>query len=592
MKKELTKTHKQIRILKFIGAGLAVILLAMLLGLFALLIKVKGNISYVYNYMVGTRGSLPVVSGNSQGSGETAEEPYCTSNTDPSLYFSGTALEVNGVVTDSYSRAVPIEFTEEFLNNFTTHEGIITFRGNYGRSLSSYGTAAISEDKFDDATWNFKTGKFLKCDGVNYWSGNGWTGQPLAVKWDAKTRNLMDLYPSAKSKTNLVEVIYPGMDGKIHFLDMETGKETRDAINVGMTFKGTCSLHPDYPLLICGSGDSATGLFGEQVSARIFIYSLIDGQKLYEIGANDSFAPRIWHAYDSSPVFCTAADTVICPGENGLIYTVHLNTEYNPETGELRVDPDEIVKYAYYSKTADERFEDGEYGNGSGSESSAVVYDHYLFFGDNGGIFQCLDLNTMQPVWVQDLYEDINSSPVFETTEDGQKFIYVATTLKFHYDEHHLGEACIYKLNAMNGEIVWKKPYEVHTVLGLAGGFLSSGASGKGEISDYLFYSVSKVPDVDTAYIVAISKKTGEEYWRLELNCDAWSSGCLVYGTDGKARLVQCCGNGKILLLEAATGKTLDTISFGSNIEATPVVFGNRLVVGLRSENIIGVEIK
>jgi len=144
--------------------------------------------------------------------------------------------------------------------------------------------------------------------------------------------------------------------------------------------------------------------------------------------------------------------------------------------------------------------------------------------------------------------------------------------------------------DAMTGEIVWKKPYQVHTVLGLAGGILSTGACGEGIVSDYLFYAVSKVPSVDTSYIVAISKTTGEEYWRLELSCDAWSSGGLMYDTDGSVKLVQCCGNGDILLIDAKTGSVLSKKNFGSNIEATPVIFGNRLVVGLRSEYIIGVK--
>ena len=42
--------------------------------------------------------------------------------------------------------------------------------------------------------------------------------------------------------------------------------------------------------------------------------------------------------------------------------------------------------------------------------------------------------------------------------------------------------------------------------------------------------------------------------------------------------------------MNALTGTILDKMNFGTVIEATPAVFGNRLVVGLRSEKIIGVE--
>ncbi|MBP5653131.1 MAG: PQQ-like beta-propeller repeat protein [Lachnospiraceae bacterium] len=489
-----------------------------------------------------------------------------------------------------YQRKNPISFSEDDLKKVREH-GILTFRGDYHRSLSSFGTTEISEFRLEHS-WTFGTGRFLKSDGVNYWSGNGWTGQPLAVIWDEDTKRLMNLYDAAKNKSGLCEIIYPGMDGMIRFLDMETGEPTRDPINVGMAFKGTCSIHPDYPVLICGSGDWATGPFGEQISARFFLYNLLDGTKLYEFGANDPFAPRAWHGFDSSPIFYAPTDTVICPGENGVLYTVDLNIVYDKDAGTLTVSPEEQVRYVYYSKAAGLRFEASEMSNGSGIENSAVVYDHYLFFGDNGGIFQCLDLNTMQPVWVQDLLEDINSSPVLEQTPDGGLCLYVATTLKYGYNDANIGEACLYKLDAVTGEIIWKKPYEVHTVLGLAGGFLSSGALGEGPVGNAIFYTVSKSPSVDSSYLVSIDRTSGEELWKREFPCDAWSSGCLLYDRDGQAWLVQCFGNGDILLIDAKTGVTKSQVHMGANIESTPAIVGNHLVVGVRDERIIGLRLR
>ena len=567
----------------------AAVLLTALCGFFVLLVKVKGNLSYVYNYFVRTKGSLPAVCNTEAASAKGL--PRASAETAPDLFLAGTKVIVNDTETDGYVREKAITFAEEDLNTEHKNRGIITFRGNYHRSLTSFGTIAGTETKLQK-DWQVKTGRFLKDDGVNYWSGNGWTGQPLVIEWSAAQRQVMNLYPNAKAKEGLKEVIYPGMDGMIRFLDLDTGEATRDPISVGMTFKGTCSLHPDMPLLICGSGDSATGPFGEQVSARFFLYSLIDGKKLYEFAANDPFAPRRWHGFDSSPVFAAEADTVICPGENGVLYTVRLNSAYDAEAGTLSVNPDEVVRYIYDSKASRDRYEASESDIGSGSESSAVVWEHYLFFGDNGGVFQCLDLNTMTPVWVQDLKEDINASPVLETEEDGSVSIYVGTTLKYHTDRYHTGEACVYKINACDGSIIWKKPYEVHTVSGLAGGILSSGASGSGEVAPYIYFAVSKTPSVNSGYLVALRKDNGEEAWRIELPCDAWSSGCLVYGQNGAARLVQCLGNGDICLIDALRGEVLSRINYGTNIESTPAVFKNRIVVGLRSEYIIGARIE
>lgn len=577
------------RALRVVLIAAAAVLITVLCGFFVLLVKVKGNLSYVYNYFVKTKGSLSVEYHAEAGTAKGT--PKASPETEPEKYLNSVKVIVNGSVVTEYERSRAIEFTDGLIGTNTPNRGILTFRGNYLRSMSSFGTVTGAGEHLEK-DWEVKTGRFLKDDGVNYWSGNGWTGQPLVVGWTREQRSKMNLYEEVKAKEGLCEVIYPGMDGMIHLLDLETGKATRDPIHVGMTFKGTCSLHPDMPLLICGSGDSATGPFGEQVSARIFVYSLINGKKLYEFAANDTFAPRRWHGFDSSPVFAAEADTVICPGENGVLYTVRLNSKYDAEAGTLSIDPDEVVRYVYDSKAAHDRFEASESDIGSGSESSAVVWGRFLFFGDNGGIFQCLDLNTMQPVWVQDLGEDINASPVLEISEDGSAAIYVGTTLKYHTSRYHTGEACVYKLNATDGRIIWKKPYEVHTVSGLAGGILSSGASGSGAAAPYIYFAVSKTPSVNTGYLVALNKDTGEEAWRKELPCDAWSSGCLTYCTDGSARLIQCCGNGDICLIDALTGKTLDRINYGANIESTPAVFGNRLVVGLRSEYIIGARIE
>ena len=57
---------------------------------------------------------------------------------------------------------------------------------------------------------------------------------PLAEE----TRNLMNIDPDMKEK-DLVEVIYPALDGNIYFLDLETGKPTREKIKIGFPIKGT-----------------------------------------------------------------------------------------------------------------------------------------------------------------------------------------------------------------------------------------------------------------------------------------------------------------------------------------------------------------
>ena len=568
-------------------AAVALLLLAIGFRGFKLLVKV-GNVKYLYNYSHDTKGSLPVEQFLENNKGADAKIARASKTTKPSLLDITTTIQVDGVKVKAYQRKEPIFFTEEALDDYSHWKGMITFRGDYWRNRQAYGTADIKAEQFDENLWSFSTGKVLKSNGVDYWSGNGWTGQPLVIQWDEETKAVMNLYEQAKNKKDLVEVIYPGMDGWIHFLDLETGKPTRDAINVGMTFKGTCSLYPgEAPILVLGSGDAQTGMFGESVSPRVYIYSLIDGEKLYEFGANDEVAPRIWHAFDSSAIFDKNTETLIMIGENGVIYTMKLNITYDKATGALSIHPTQEVKAVYSAQR------NSEEGFLWGSESSASVWSNYLFVGDNGGIVYCIDLNTMQLVWTQDVYDDVNSSIIFEKDESGNQYLYVATTLKYQTNAHNMGEANVFKLNAMTGEIIWRKPYEVHTVKGLAGGFLATGIVGKGVVKDYVYYFVSKTPEIDGGYLVALNKKTGEEVWRLDPGTDSWSSTNIVYTKDGRAYLIQGGYDGNLMLIDATKGEIKDKVYLGGGgIEATCAIFGNQIVVGTRNEKIVGVKIK
>ena len=135
---------------------------------------------------------------------------------------------------------------------YTDAEGIITLRGNNYRDTAAYGYAEMSEYKIK-TLWTHATG------GLTYgnasWTGSGWTGQPLIVKWPESTKKVMNMYDSARQKEDLVEVIYACMDGYVYFLDLETGEKTRDSLYLGYTFKGAGALDPrGYPIMYLGSG--------------------------------------------------------------------------------------------------------------------------------------------------------------------------------------------------------------------------------------------------------------------------------------------------------------------------------------------------
>lgn len=502
--------------------------------------------------------------------------PAFTEKSDPANW--GVKWEVieGGQIVDSYQRQEPISFgTAE---EYTGLEGIVTFRGNNYRSGATFGTANVTE-KVLSTKWSANIGSF------NGWPGSGWTGQPLIVRWDAETRRIMNLYTEKKEKDGLVEVIYATLDGYIYFYDLDDGSYTRDPMWVGMNFKGAGALDPrGYPLMYVGSGDYANGL-----SPRIYIISLIDCTVLYERSGSDGFSLRgDWAAFDSSPLVDGQTDTLIWPGESGILYTIKLNSNFDPAAGTITITPEETVKARYTTS----RSNGGTYW--VGYEPSAVIVDRYLYISENGGMFFCIDLDTMQLVWAQDTKDDSNSTPVFEWDDSGETgYIYTAPSLHWTANGSNAGPSSIYKLDAKTGEIVWEKTYDCHTVSGVSGGVQSTPLLGKPgtDLEGMIIYTVARTPNVGDGVIVALNTKTGEVIWENRMDNYTWSSPVAIYTETGKSYIILCDSVGHMSLLDGLTGETYSTIGLESNIEASPAVFGDTIVVGTRGQKIYAIKV-
>ena len=62
-----------------------------------------------------------------------------------------------------------------------------------------------------------------------------------------------------------------------------------------------------------------------------------------------------------------------------------------------------------------------------------------------------------------------------------------------------------------------------------------------------------------------------------------------VYEAMGAGYLTQCDSDGNMFLIDGLTGVLKSTINLGKNIEASPAVFGNTIVVGTRGKKIYGI---
>ena len=106
-----------------------------------------------------------------------------------------------------------------------------------------------------------------------------------------------------------------------------------------------------------------------------------------------------------------------------------------------------------------------------------------------------------------------------------------------------------------------------------------------------IFYPVARTDGFYDGNLVALDATTGEILWDHYMNAYAWSSPVGVYTEDGKGYLVMCDSTGNVILLDGKTGEVLDYGNLGSNIEASPIVYGDTIVIGTRGGLVCGIKI-
>ena len=485
----------------------------------------------------------------------------------PSQFGLESIAVQNGERVDAYARTPEIHMG--LSGEYTDVEGVTTFRGNNYRDSAAYGNIPDDPEELE-IVWSVAVSQ------IDDWGGVGWTGQCAIVRWPEEVVRIMNVREDKKGGP-LTEVIYATLDGRVYFLDLYDGQATRPAINIGAPIKGSVTVDPrGYPLLYVGQGIPEANGHSVDIGTRIF--SLIDQQLLFFLDGDDPFAQRSWYAFDAAPLVDGKTDTMLQVGENAILYLVKLNTDYDPEAGTISIDP-KVDRYVFRSRVSDQ----------PGMENSLAVYNDYGYFVDNSGLLQCVDLNTLTCVWAGDTGDDTDATIVLEEEADGTVALYTATEREHSasYDEN----AYLRKINALTGEMLWKLPVKVYTSEGNEGGSFATPALGKGELGDLIFAHMTRTPD-DGATLMAVDKESGEVVWRVAMGSGGWSSPVCVYDASGKGYVLVGSSSGALRLYDGRTGRIISICDLEGNIEGSPAVFEDMLVVGTRGKRIFGVRIK
>lgn len=485
----------------------------------------------------------------------------------------------SGSKTTTVSRAAGYVAPNPDDYSFYKSAGVLTFRGDNFRRNAAYGTVNVEKEKLTQL-WQVPLGYLKTADNGTLY-GVGWTGQPAIVKWTKEVREGMNLYDEKKATAKLREVIFGAQDGKIYFLDLTDGSATRDPINVGFPLKGSVSIDSmDRPLLAVGQGISK--LSSKTGSIGLHIYNLVDGKEAYFLNGRKSNSQVQYStngAFDGTALFLNNnrdVDALIVAGENGLLYTLDLNSKFVYPSE--RLDPDaklsmSIKPTVLYLRTKAAAEKDGLVS----VESSIAMYDKYVYMADTYGVIRCVDSDTMKTVWAMDGGDNIDASIALDMDGTTGVSLYTGNTAYSRVGSKK--PVTIRRMNALTGETLWTYEIKCDYDKNQLSGCKASPVIGQNKISDLVYFTVNKVSGGGSK-LLALEKQTGRLVWEYAMKDESVSSPVAVYNDNGDAWIIQGDQGGNLTMLNARTGAVKSTINLGGPIEGSPAVYKDYLVVG------------
>ena len=552
-----------------VGVGLAVVtvIAGAIWGVSALVGGARPNEGAVVS---GTTGApeLPAPSagaGRDSGAGVDRETGGAT----------GGSNLVTSTTVDAREAAREARLLAAYAPINTAYAGVSMFRGNGHRAF--YGVGPVPDRPRE--LWHFPREGVMSAPSSEggktvVWAGTGWTGQPVVVEWEGRTR-----------------VMFGAYDRALHFLDADTGEPFLPDLPTGDIIKGSVMFDPDgYPLLYSGSRDNYF---------RIVALDRREATVLWKLSAYDVPNPTWNDDWDSSAV--VIGDYLFEGGENSYFYIVKLNRGYDTD-GLVTVDPRVVLAYPAFDQELFSAIGD----NIVSIENSPAVHldperGDRVYFANGGGRVLGLDISVLglsaagygpagqapgtwggpqtarQPVVLPEnldfpvvftywMGDDVDASIVL----DERGCLYVAAEL-----ERNLPRA------AEVGQLVKLDPYTTGEPRLWSVQVPAKGGAGGIWATPALHADMVYVP-THTGRLLGVHRDSGEIVWEKPFSYHAWSSPVVIDDT-----LIVGDAEGLLHAYDVSDPGSdppeLWTVPVGAGgIESTPVVWKGRIYVGTR----------
>lgn len=428
--------------------------------------------------------------------------------------------------------------------------GLTMFRGNPTRTF--YGTGPISDSP--EVVWTYPDGQMCSestnLGETTVWCGMGWTGQPAVRERDDGT----------------TELIFGAYDSSVHFVDAETGEDTRPPFVTGDLIKGSVSIDPDgYPLVYTGSRDNELRIIA------------LDGEEPTELWSVHAEAvDGTWNDdWDSNPLIID--DIMYVGGENSWFFAYELNRQYD-DSGQVTVNPERLVAMPGY----DSELRDLA-GDNLSIENSVAAYDERVYFANSAGRVVGLDVSNIRSGEAPVVFDywaggDIDATIVI----DAEGMLYISVNVKpAQVGQGYRTQANIDRTREI-GQLIKLDPYADGDPLIWSVDLSSAGQEDSGTWATPALHDGVVYTNTHLGSLIAVDADTGETVWQDgSVGWHSWSSPAVV---DDTLVVATCAGDLRGYSLEDPRApERIWTVPIGEScLEATPAIWNGTMYLGSR----------